>query len=102
VEYEFEAADRRTVRFHLGYAGLWEAERRRRGWSRPDTQQAVEPRKEPAHQPMECAVCLKHIAAGTGHYRMGEARVHVECVKSFWNRLPPEGTSRKGPASEAD
>jgi hypothetical protein len=31
VEYEFEAADRRTFRFHLGCAGLWEAERRRRG-----------------------------------------------------------------------
>ena len=32
VEYEFEAPDGRAIRFHLGCAGLWEAERRRRGW----------------------------------------------------------------------
>jgi len=31
VEYEFETADGRTFRFHLGCAGFWEAERRRRG-----------------------------------------------------------------------
>jgi hypothetical protein len=31
VECEFEAADGRTCRFHLGCAGLWEAERRRHG-----------------------------------------------------------------------
>ena len=30
VEYEFEDAGR-TIRFHLGCAGLWEAARRRRG-----------------------------------------------------------------------
>jgi hypothetical protein len=34
VEYEFEAGDGRTIRFHLGCAGLWEAERRRRGLNR--------------------------------------------------------------------
>jgi hypothetical protein len=32
VEYEFEAENGRVIRFHLGCAGLWEAERRRRGW----------------------------------------------------------------------
>ena len=32
VEYEFNAADGCTVRFHLGCAGLWEAERRRRAY----------------------------------------------------------------------
>jgi hypothetical protein len=32
VEYEFETPDGRAIRFHLGCAGLWEAERRRRGW----------------------------------------------------------------------
>jgi len=89
VEYRFDdSADGRTLRLHLGCAALWEAERRRRGWNRPNTQQAVEPRTEPAHHPMDCAVCLKHIAAGLGHYRLGEARVHVECAKSFWSRLP--------------
>lgn len=31
VEYEFEAADGSPIRLHLGCAGLWEAERRRRG-----------------------------------------------------------------------
>jgi len=30
VEYEFEAADGRTIRLHLGCASLLEAERRRR------------------------------------------------------------------------
>jgi hypothetical protein len=88
VEYQFDSADGCTWRFHIGCVGLWDAERRRRGWNRPDTQQGVEPRREPAHHPMECPVCLKDIAAGTGHYRLGEARVHVECAKSFWYRLP--------------
>jgi hypothetical protein len=32
MEYEFEAPDGRAIRFHVGCAGLWEAERRRRGW----------------------------------------------------------------------
>ena len=35
VEYEFEAADGRVIRFHVGCAGLWEAYRRRMGWSKP-------------------------------------------------------------------
>ena len=35
VEYEFETDDGRRVRFHLGCAGLWEAERRRGGWTSP-------------------------------------------------------------------
>jgi hypothetical protein len=35
VEYEFEG-DGRTIRFHLGCAGIWEAERRRRGWLKSD------------------------------------------------------------------
>ena len=35
VEYEFEAAGDRVIRFHLGCAGLWEAYRRSRGWSKP-------------------------------------------------------------------
>ena len=37
VEWEFDSPDGRTVRFHLGCAGLWEAERRRRGWLKPRT-----------------------------------------------------------------
>lgn len=32
IEYEFDAPDGRVVRFHLGCAGVWEAERRKRGW----------------------------------------------------------------------
>jgi len=32
VEWEFIAAQGQTVRFHLGCAALWEADRRRRGW----------------------------------------------------------------------
>ena len=36
VEYEFvDASDGLNIRFHLGCAGLWEAERRRRGWAKP-------------------------------------------------------------------
>ena len=31
VEYEFETAGGRVIRFHLGCAGLWEAYRRRLG-----------------------------------------------------------------------
>jgi hypothetical protein len=31
VEYEFETEAGRVIRLHLGCAGLWEAERRRRG-----------------------------------------------------------------------
>jgi len=34
VEYEFGTADGRKIRFHLGCAGVWEAERRRRGLNR--------------------------------------------------------------------
>jgi len=33
-EYEFEADDGGTVRFHLECYRLWEAESRRRGWRR--------------------------------------------------------------------
>jgi len=36
VEYELELPDGRTFRLHLGCAGLWEADRRRRGWSKPE------------------------------------------------------------------
>jgi hypothetical protein len=88
IEYEFEATDGTAVRFHLGCAGLWEAERRRRGWDRSDMEQAVEPRTELAHRPVECGVCRKLIAAETTHYHIGEARVHIECMTSFWSRLP--------------
>ena len=35
VEWEFNGPDGQTYRFHLGCAGLWEAERRRRGWLKP-------------------------------------------------------------------
>lgn len=37
VQYEFDAdaVGRRVIRFHLGCAGLWEAYRRVRGWSKP-------------------------------------------------------------------
>ena len=35
LEYEFDRTEGQTVRFHLGCAGLWEAELRRRGWSTP-------------------------------------------------------------------
>ena len=37
VLHEFDTPDGRIVRFHLGCAGLWEAERRRRGWLRPSS-----------------------------------------------------------------
>jgi hypothetical protein len=36
VEYQWDSADGRTLRFHLGCAGHWEAERRRRGLKRAD------------------------------------------------------------------
>jgi hypothetical protein len=37
IEYEFEGPDgSRTFHFHIGCVGLWEAERRRRGWVRSD------------------------------------------------------------------
>ena len=35
VQYEFDVADGRLIKFHLGCAGLWEAYRRKRGWSKP-------------------------------------------------------------------
>ena len=35
VEWEFDGPDGQAYRFHLGCAGLWEAERRRRGWLTP-------------------------------------------------------------------
>ena len=35
VQYEFDAGDGRVIKFHLGCAGLWEAYRRVRGWSKP-------------------------------------------------------------------
>ncbi|HEU5321147.1 MAG TPA: hypothetical protein VFX28_10115 [Methylomirabilota bacterium] len=35
VEYELDSSEGRSIRLHLGCAGLWEAERRRRGWTRP-------------------------------------------------------------------
>jgi hypothetical protein len=37
VQYEFDA-DGRTIRFHLGCAGLWEAYRRRYGWDHPPSE----------------------------------------------------------------
>jgi hypothetical protein len=33
-----------------------------------------------AHDPMDCAVCLEAHRCGDGHYRLGEARVHVERI----------------------
>ena len=35
VEWEFITPEGQTVRFHLGCAALWEADRRRRGWLTP-------------------------------------------------------------------
>jgi hypothetical protein len=35
TEHELEFADGRRIQMHLGCAGLYEAERRRRGWSDP-------------------------------------------------------------------
>jgi len=35
IEYEYTTCEEQTVQLHLGCAGLWEAERRRRGWSGP-------------------------------------------------------------------
>jgi hypothetical protein len=43
-EYEFDSDDGRKFRFHLGCAGLWEAERWRGGADRANTQRAVEPK----------------------------------------------------------
>ena len=40
VEYEFDTPGGVTIRFHLGCAGAWEAERRRRGSSRPPNRQS--------------------------------------------------------------
>jgi hypothetical protein len=37
VQYEFDSDDGRVIKFHLGCAGLWEAYRRMRGWSKPST-----------------------------------------------------------------
>ena len=34
VQHELEFSDGRIVSMHIGCAGLYEAERRRRGWSR--------------------------------------------------------------------
>jgi len=42
-------------------------------------------RKSPGMEPtirdssMTCAVCRREIPEGTGHYRVGAARVHLEC-----------------------
>jgi hypothetical protein len=41
VEYEFDV-DGRIVRFHLGCAGVWEAERRQRGWLSVDRRASAE------------------------------------------------------------
>jgi hypothetical protein len=32
IEYEFNLGDKRTCRFHISCAGIWQAELRRRGW----------------------------------------------------------------------
>jgi len=37
VQYEFDAGDDRVIKFHLGCAGLCDAYRRVRGWSKPST-----------------------------------------------------------------
>jgi len=36
VEFEKVYANGRALQFHIGCAGLWDAERARRGWSNPD------------------------------------------------------------------
>jgi len=35
VQYEFDTPNGRIIRLHLRCYGLWEAERRRRGWVGP-------------------------------------------------------------------
>jgi hypothetical protein len=37
VEHELEFEDERLLQMHVGCAGLYAAERRRRGWSKPPT-----------------------------------------------------------------
>jgi hypothetical protein len=43
---------------------------------------------EESEPPMRCAVCQKDIEKGAAHYRIGDNRVHVECIASFWGRTP--------------
>ena len=39
--------------------------------------------------PMRCAVCQEEIPEGSGHFRIAEARVHLECLRAFWRTSSP-------------
>ena len=36
---------------------------------------------------MLCVVCGKEIGEGEGHYRIAAARIHCDCIRTFWH--PP-------------
>jgi hypothetical protein len=38
---------------------------------------------------MQCAVCQEEIPEGSGHFRIAEARVHLECLRAFWRISSP-------------
>jgi hypothetical protein len=65
VEHEFQFADGRMIPMHIGCAGLYEAERRHRSWSRrstrPDTRATIT-----AALVIECPLCLDCIATKAG------------------------------------
>jgi len=44
---------------------------------------------------MWCVVCHKRIVKDSGHYRITEKRIHVECLQAFWRKLPPAITQRR-------
>jgi hypothetical protein len=39
--------------------------------------------------PMQCAVCQEEISEGGAHYRLVDARVHIECLRAFWRTPLP-------------
>jgi hypothetical protein len=77
VQHELEFADRRVVSMHIGCAGLYEAERRQRGWSsqstRSDTTAIIT-----AALFVERPLCLDCIAVKAG---VGTATAEVTLVR---------------------
>jgi hypothetical protein len=39
--------------------------------------------------PMRCAVCQEGVPEGGAHYRLLDARVHIECLRAFWRTTSP-------------
>ena len=77
VEHELAFADGRVVSMHIGCAGLYEAERRRRGWSsqstRPDTAAIIT-----AALLIERPLCVDCIAVKAG---VGSATAEVALAR---------------------